>query len=318
MTIDRKLLCCGNISFDVISTGDNKKGELSFQARPGGSVFNIAIQCARLGLPVSMLTKNAQDFLGKALLSVMRSENISTTHVVPEKKIKTGLAFARIDKKGNSSYLFYRAKGEHAAFKQTDLPPTLFRGMDVFHAGSGYSYTDHTFENTLKLMIRAKRKGLFTTYDPNWRPSRIKNKRKTRARIKKLIAHADLLKLSDIDTLGIFGGKTLSAALGHLPKNTVVTLGSSGSFFWDGKEKIHCPAFRVPVVDTIGAGDGFTAGLIYRYCLRGKDKFFEEKKENLAFASAVSSLVCTGMGATEGLKNIRQVRRFLRENNSSK
>ncbi len=121
----------------------------------------------------------------------------------------------------------------------------------------------------------------------------------------------DLLKLSESDALGITGARTLTGALDRLPRNIVVTRGHKGAFFWDGKKKTYSPVFKVPVVDTIGAGDAFTAGLIYRYCLLGKEAFREEKKETLAFASAASALVCKGRGATEGLRSAYQVKRFL-------
>jgi len=127
--------------------------------------------------------------------------------------------------------------------------------------------------------------------------------------------HVDLLKLSKTDAMGLTGSKTFTGALRSLPKNIVITVGNKGSFFWDGKKKVSHPAFNVPVIDTIGAGDGFTAGLIYRYCLRGKELFWKEKKENLAFASAVSALVCRGHGATESMKSLSQVKQFIRKRN---
>jgi fructokinase len=196
--------------------------------------------------------------------------------------------------------------------KREEFPSSLFKKADVFHTGSAYSYNDYTFDDALKCMERAKKENIFVTYDPNWRKFRIKNERKTRARIKKLLLYVDLLKLSKRDAVGITGAKTLSGALRRLPKNTVVTLGDKGSFFWDGKRKTYHPAFRVRVVDTIGAGDGFTAGLIYRYCTKGMEAFQKQKKETLAFASAISALVCGGRGAAEGLQNLQQVERFLR------
>lgn len=307
------IICCGNIAFDLIASPRKKHdGGISFEARPGGSVFNTSILLARLGLPVSILAKNAQDFLGEALLDIMLKEKVSTDHLIPEKRIKTGLALASIDKHGDSSYLFYRESGPHTAFKQEDLSPSLFNHAKVFHAGSAFTYADYTFESSLKLMVRAKRKGLFTTYDPNWRPSRIPNKKKARSRVKKLIAHVDLLKMSENDAMGITDKKTLSKALKYLPPHTVVTIGNKGSFVWDGKKKTSQPALKAPIVDTIGAGDAFMAGLIFRYMASDEKKNWKVEKDDLAFASAASALVCTGRGATQGLKNVGEVKRFLK------
>ncbi len=287
-------------------------GGMIFEARPGGSVLNTAILLARLGLSVSMLSKAGKNFLGDTLLRIMRAEGLETKYTVQKKDFKTGLAIARIDKKGDSSYLFYKPYGKQNLLKKEKLPCSLFKKADVFHAGSTYSYNDHTFEETLESMKRAKKEAVFITYDPNWREFRIKDKKKTRARIRKLLTFVDLLKLSETDALGITGSRTLPGALRRLPENTIVTLGDKGSFFWDGKKKTYHPAFKVRVVDTIGAGDGFTAGIIHRYCARGMEAFRKEKRETLAFASAVSALVCRGRGAAEGLRSLQQVKRFLR------
>ncbi|RKY41224.1 MAG: hypothetical protein DRP85_06935 [Candidatus Makaraimicrobium thalassicum] len=308
----KHIICCGNIAFDLIPEGESAKSGMTLQARPGGSVLNTVIHLSRLGLSVSMLTKTGKDFLGDTLLGIMRRENIRTDYVIQDSAVKTGLAVAELDRKGDSSYLFYKSGGERTAFKKGQIPFSLFKKADVFHTASTYTYLDFTFENTLDIMKLAKKEDVFVSYDPNWRDSRIRDKKEARDRIKKLLPYVDLLKLSKADAVGITGSKTLSGALRRLPPDTVITLGEKGSFIWDGKKKIVHPAFKVGVVDTIGAGDGFTAGLIYRYCLKGKEAFWEEKKENLAFASAVAALVCKGRGATQGLKSLQQVRSFLK------
>jgi fructokinase len=309
-TMKQRIICCGNIAYDLISTQKDNKGSYTFEARPGGSVFNTSILLARLGMDVTVLAKSGVDFLGDSLLDVMLAERIDTRYVIRDKRIKTGLALATIDKKGNPSYIFYRSRGPETAFRPKDIPLSVFSGASVFHTGSAFSYLDHTFESTLKMMAQASAKGIFTTYDPNWREGRIKNKGTARKRIYRLISHADILKLSDTDALGITGEKTLSSSLKKIPGRSVVTLGAKGCFFWNGKKKEHSPAFEVKVVDTIGAGDGFMAGLIYRYCLLGKEEFWKTMPGNLKFASAVSAIVCTARGATSALKSPSQATRL--------
>ena len=97
-----------------------------------------------------------------------------------------------------------------------------------------------------------------------------------------------------------------------LKKGAVVTLGGKGGFYWDGKKKTRYPALKVRVADTIGAGDAFTAGLIYRYCELGKDLFWKEMKTNLIFASSLSGLICTEHGATAAVRDLKQVKKFLK------
>ena len=304
------IICCGNIAFDLIAKKGDGKGGMAFHACPGGSVFNTALIMARLGLPVSMLAKTGDDFLSDSLLDTMRREDIETRYVIKDKSIKTSLAFARIDKKGNPSYLFYKTKGPQTMFKKNDIPRSLFRKALVFHTGSWYSYNDYTFDDTLRFLKMAKQENVFTTYDPNWREGRIKNKKTARSRISKILPYIDLLRLSDTGIMGITGTKTLSAALKGLNRKAVVTLGKKGSFYWNGKKKMFQPTVKVRVADTIGAGDSFTAGLIYRYCATREELFWKEMKTNLAFASAMAGLVCTKHGATAGVRTLGQVSKF--------
>jgi fructokinase len=246
----------------------------------------------------------------------MRREKINTRYVVKDNNIRTGLAFARLNKKGDPSYLFYKTSGPQTRFSKTDIPASALRKTGVFHVGSWYSYNEYTFQDTLKLLRLAKKENAFTTYDPNWREGKVKNKRAARARIKRIISAVDLLKLSKIDAMGITGSRTLSGALKRIGKKAIVTLGEKGSFYWDGKKKLFCPPLKIRVVDTIGAGDGFMAGLIYKYCKTGKELFWEKMKENLTFASALSALICTAPGATAGVRNLDQTKNFIRSNPS--
>lgn len=311
MSISKHVICCGNIAFDLIAGRSNAPGSFSFYATPGGSVFNVAILLARLGLNVSVAAKTGTDFLGGSLVETMKRERIETKLVARDGRVKTGLALARIDEKGDSDYLFYKTEGPAVCFDKGGIPAGLFKKADVFHTGSAYSYDDHSWRDALDLAEKAKAAGVCVSYDPNWRSSRIKDISAARARVKILSGIADLLKLSGSDALGVFGTKTLDSALKKLGRDAFVTLGARGSFYWDGKRKLFRPAFSVKVADTIGAGDAYTAGLIYRYCEVGKQKFLEEMPRNLCLASAVSAIVCTSRGATTALKNITQVRNFL-------
>ena len=308
------IICCGNIAFDFILDKAKKSDEMTFRARAGGSVLNTAILLRRIGLSPMILSKTGTDFLSSYLLNLIKKEKLKTSYILRDKNQKTGLALAKIDKKGNSSYVFYKPEGKLIAFKKNQVPIELFKRASVFHTASTYSYSDFAFDNILDFMVLAKKENLFVSYDPNWREYRIKNKEKARGRIRKLLRYVDLLKLSETDALGITGKKVLSSALKNLPPNIIITLAEKGSFFWNGKKKLFSPSFKIKTIDTIGAGDAFTAGLLYRYSCLGKECFWREMKLNLRFASAVSSLVSQGKGGTGALKNLPQVTRFLKTN----
>jgi len=263
-----------------------------------------------------MAAKTGADFLGDSLVDILHENDIDTSCVLRDPGVKTSLAFARIDGKGDSSYLFYKSPGLQTAFSKKEMPSSLLRNASAFHAGSAHSYGDFTFGNVLELMDIARKEGCVVSYDPNWREQRIKNRKKALQRVNMFFAYSDILKLSEDDALGITGKRTLSSALRHIGRTCFVTLGDKGSLYWNGEKETFCPAFETAVADTIGAGDAFTAALIHLSCVKGKEKFLEETKDNLRFASAVSALVCGGRGATEGLKDLEQVRALLRSDPS--
>ncbi|MBU0570722.1 MAG: carbohydrate kinase [Candidatus Omnitrophica bacterium] len=316
--MNKRVFCCGNIAFDLVAGNRDVTNGFDFYARPGGSACNTAVLLARLGIPVSMISKTGSDFLSNSLLETLQKEGAGSKYVIRSPHIKTSLAFARIDKKGDSSYVFYTPRGRASALKRTGLPEHVFSKMSVFHASSIFSYDNYNAGAVLSHIKKANAKGVFVSYDPNWRGYRISNKHVARKRIQAILPHVDLLKLSTQDAMGITGCRSLSGAanriLDLLKGELVMTQGANGSFYWDGKHMVFHPAFKVRIKDTIGAGDGFTAGLLYRYLTAGTKKFLADKEENLAFASAVSALVATGKEATEGLKNLTQVRQFLSSN----
>jgi fructokinase len=302
MTCKKRVFCCGNVAYDIVITKDTGKGGFFMEACPGGSVLNTSVLLSRLGLDVSLISSLSDDFLADNLMSFLNTEKISTRYVKRALRGKTALAIAHLDKKCDSSYIFYRDRTPSAALPGKNSLPVSFSGKGVFHTGSIFSYADASFKTVLSLMKTAGDRKMFTTYDPNWRGPRINNKKTARKRIMEFFELADLVRLSASDAFGITEKKTLSSALKKLPGKTVLTLGEKGSLFWDGKKKLACSALKIKVVDTIGAGDAFNAGLIARYCLLEDAMFREKMLDNLRFASKLAAAVCSSRGATSALE----------------
>ncbi len=302
MTNTKQVFCCGSVAYDLVIVSKTTGREFNIKACPGGSVFNTAAALARYGVNVSLIANLAEDFLGDEFVGILLEEGISPRFVSRDSRIKTGLAIARINKKGESSYVFYRSSGPETAIPYNTSLLSSFKKGDVFHTGSAFTYADHSHESVLKIMRSASDRGVFVTYDPNWREGRVKNKSVAKARIKKFLDLANLIRLNETDAMEITGQKTLTSALKKLPERAILTMGKKGSFYWNGKKSAKCPAPQVKVVDTIGAGDAFTAGIIYRYCIMGEDGFWRNMRKNLEFASHTAALVCSEHGAIAGLK----------------
>jgi fructokinase len=304
-------VCMGNIAYDLITTDKKNDASFSLAAHPGGSVLNTALILPKLGCRVRLFSKTGKDFLGDRLKNIIKSQGVKNDLVLQDKKIKTGLAVADIDRKGDSSYIFYRPENPEISLKTSCSPKRVFKECAILHTASAYTYKDITFDDAVFFIEKAREKDIFVTYDPNWRKKRLRDPALAKKRIKKILEIIDLLKLSDEDALEITSSKALSSALKKLPPNTIVTLGEKGSFHKKDKDATFTPAFRVRVVDTIGAGDAFTAGLIARYMEDGPSAFTSNIKYSLLFASAAAALVCTQQGASKGLTDRRGVHELM-------
>ena len=305
MGIDALFL--GGTSIDLIQDSS---------ASIGGSITNSAVISAKLGLKTGLLSKIGKDPLGDSAVSFLTSCGIDTKGIIQDPNIRTPLAIAKIDKSGTAKYVFYKNSPKDSAVPIKNAPKGLLNSCKVFHTGSSYSYQKETFEETLKFIKYLKKRNVFISYDPNIRPNKITNSISVKNRVLKLLKLADLAKLSETDMEYLVGKKSPEKGLVQLKKSVkcelIVTLGSKGSIYLDNKGLlIKIPAFKVKIADTIGAGDAFTAGLIYKLIKQGRAEFFSNMRSNMSFASAVSALICTKPGANQGLRDIKQVNLFL-------
>ena len=311
MPLDNLFL--GGTSIDLIRDKSNRKKQYK---SVGGGITNTAIIAAKLGLKTAMLSRIGKDPFGDFAIKRLDSHRVNTSGIVRDPNIRTPLAVANIDKYGNSQYTFYKNPPKDSIVPLKRVPKGLLKTCKIFHFGSSFSYQKGSSEEALRYVRFLKKKGVFVSFDPNLRPYAIKDKKGAENRVLRLLEGVDLAKLSKVDLCFLTGQKGLKNSLKALKKQfrckVVVTMGSKGSAYLDSSNNlVKIPAFKVKVADTIGAGDAFTAGLLYKLIKTGKRRVFSDIKPCLVFASAVSALICTEPGANQGLKDIKQVNSFI-------
>ena len=131
--------------------------------------------------------------------------------------------------------------------------------------------------------------------------------------VESLLPYADILIPSEEFALGITGEKKAENAAKKLyekynPDVVVITQGKNGGTLYDGTRLTAYPAFHVKVADSNGAGDVFHGAFAAGY-LKGYDFL-----KCCYFASAVSAVKCTGVGARESVPDFETVKKFLEEN----
>jgi sulfofructose kinase len=128
--------------------------------------------------------------------------------------------------------------------------------------------------------------------------------------VDELIENIDYLIVSRDFPSRLTGERNLERALRRMQARygcrvTAATLGPEGVLAWDGRRSYLHPAYRVPVVDTTGAGDVFHAGFIYAL-LQGWDL-----EQQLDFACAAAALNCTAAGARGGIRTVEDVAKLM-------
>ncbi|MFF7951958.1 carbohydrate kinase family protein [Streptomyces griseorubiginosus] len=237
-----------------------------YRARPGGSPFNVAIGLARLGHRTALMARLADNTFGRLLRTHAAAEGVDLAYA-PRATEPTTLAVVSMDPQGRASYDFYldRTADWQWTEAETDLAP---RDTAVLHFGSVASWTPPAEEHVHSVARRLRATGTtLISYDPNVRPALLGDPERGRQAVERGVAAAHLVKASREDVEWLYPDTPIGEiAARWLELGTllvVVTDGPDGALvFRAGAESLSRPGRRVAVVDTVGAGDAFTAGLL--------------------------------------------------------
>jgi len=255
-------IVCGEALYDLFVAGEGG-ASLRFDAHPGGSPYNVAVGLARLGAEVSLLTGISIDFLGAKLLKRLEAEGVGTGMIV-RKGGPTTISLVGVDAHGVPAYAFHGHRAADRSIEAADLP-RLPLGTRVLHAGSFSLVTEPTGTSELAL-ARSRPAGVVVSVDPNVRLSVEPDLDVWRDRLAAWLAIADLVKVSREDLGVLYGGAAMEdVAAGWLKggaRLVVVTDGGEGAHAFTATTRTFVPAMPTVVVDTVGAGDTFNAGVL--------------------------------------------------------
>lgn len=235
----------------------------SVTTRPGGSMLNTTLSLQRAGIPATLITELGDDEVAGLIIEYLQKFKIPTDFITRYSNNKTSLAIAVLDNEKKPHYTFQK---NYPNLRYL-LPPPDFNSSDILLFGSLYSL-DPDIQPAIGIYLqKAKKAGAQILYDPNIRhPEMLKEASLINA-LWKNIRVADIVKGSDEDFAAIFGEQEAKQQLEALKAINpdalcIITLGENGALALCNGQLIHAPAQKVPAVSTIGAGDGFNAGMI--------------------------------------------------------
>ena len=257
------ILCCGEALIDMIPA-PTLAGPEGFVPHVGGAIFNTAIALGRLGIPTGMLTGLSTDMFGIQLAAALKASHVDTSRAVVSNR-PTTLAFVQLNG-GQATYNFVDEGSAGRMLTPVDMP-TLTTDVSALYLG-GISLACEPSADAYIALLKAEGAHRPVMIDPNIRPGLVDNIPAYRSRLKGAIGLADLVKVSDEDLEWLAPGpsslKSKATALLELgPDAVILTRGAEGAtgYLKSGAE-VQIPAVRAKVIDTVGAGDTFNAGIL--------------------------------------------------------
>ena len=255
------ILTCGEALIDMLPRVTDG-GEAAFVPFAGGAVFNTAIALGRLGAPSGFFSGLSTDLMGEILINTLSASKVDTSLAARSAR-PTTLAFVKLVN-GQATYAFYDENTAGRLLSIDDLPALPAAVQAVFVGG--ISLVNDPAATTYETLQSRAAETTVTMIDPNIRPGFIKDEPAYRARIARMIAKADIVKLSDEDLHWLAGaGDVDSLARGVIasgPKVVFVTKGANGAHAFTATQTRFVASKPVTVADTVGAGDTFNAGIL--------------------------------------------------------
>lgn len=253
------MLVVGESLVDVVATSSGAPHEYA-----GGSAANVAVALARLGRPVRLATSFAADDRGRMIAGHLAAAGV-TLAADPGAVPRTSTARATIETSGAARYTF---DIDWRLNPVSEDPAPL-----VAHTCSLGAVLPPGADDVVALLTRLRDRAT-VTYDVNARPAVTGTGPDLLASVERMVAVADLVKASDEDLEALYPGRAVldsaAAVLARGPAAVVVTRGGEGALWLDRTGPVEVASRPVTVVDTIGAGDTFGAGLINALWQRGR------------------------------------------------
>ena len=319
-----RVLCLGEALVDRLGPlgGDPSTASAAdCDDRLGGAPANVACALARLGTPVGLIGRLGEDAIGAAFRDLFRQRDVAVQALQRDASHPSRVVLVR--RHANGERVFQGFAGDQALgfadqmLDRAELEavwPGLAEQARWLLVGTIPLASMASADCLQWVLAQAKAAGLALAVDVNWRPTFWNPEADpaagptadAQALIQPLLEQASLLKLAREEALWFFGSDDPAIIAAGLPQqpDVVVTDGAEPVRWFIAKEAGSMPVFPpAQVIDTTGAGDAFTAGLLHCW-----DR---PVMERLRFASACGALVCGGAGAIDPQPQEQDVLAFL-------
>lgn len=316
----KKVVTFGELMLRLMPEGHHRFVQVNnFNAEFGGAEANVAVSLAQFGFDSNYVTRLPENEIGQSALNSIRRFGVNTDFVARGGD-RLGIYFLEKGASQRGSFCIYdRKNSAFAESSDTDYDfKKIFSGAEWFHiTGVTPALSKKTADLTLKACALAKKMGLTVSCDLNYR-SKLWTKAQAKKTMTEIAKYVDVCIANEEDALNVFGIKTqktnvdsgiidrdafvktaetLSKKFGF--KKVAITLRQSinadnnnwSALLYDGKTAVFSRVYSIHIVERVGSGDAFAAGLIAAL-IRQKENNpeFKTSEQVVEFASAASCL----------------------------
>lgn len=278
-----KIYIIGDNNYDITF-----KDGIPISGNPGGSMYNVAMSLGVLGCEPYMIGDSSGDNIGQQSIKQLNASGVNTDYITISDNYQSKIALAFLDGDNNAEYSFYKP---HKSVKLR-FPDVSKNDIVIF--GSSYALRSDIRKDLISFLKKSKRTGALIVYDPNFRES--PDKTELVNMVKENIKYTDIFKTSDEDIKNIFGDisiyelKIICHKLGC--KTILRTANKYGVDLITSDISKHIDVPKIVPVSTIGAGDTFNAGIVFKLFNNNKDlnEYFWLNAIN--FGIKISQIIC--------------------------
>ena len=288
------IVCFGEVLFDVFPT----------HIKIGGAPLNVALRLASLGVNSNIISRIGKDTLGRELIDYVRTNGVNTATIQVDEIFNTGEVIVKLNEKGSASYTInYPVAWDKIVCIPED--EIMVKKADALVFGSLVCRDSISQNSLLEIINYAK----YAVFDVNLRAPFY-----AKEILLNLMMQSDFIKFNDDELYEISASMNspyhsleqniLFIAEQTNTKHICVTKGSHGAVLYYNEKMYYNSGYKIDVVDTVGSGDSFLAGLLSELLINSNPQ------EAINFACALGAIVAKNEGANPKISS-KEINAFM-------